>query len=75
MESLEQKPIHVRKKIVLSITISLGVILLLVMSLIYLTGSQDKSRSQDESSFLRFYATILDNAQSFFSPNRAIIEK
>jgi hypothetical protein len=75
MQLLEQKPIHVRKKIALGITVGIGAVLILIMAFIYLTGSQDRSRSQAESNFLRFYATILENAQSFFSPNRAIIEK
>jgi hypothetical protein len=75
MQFLEQKPIHVRKKIALSITIGIGAVLVLVMAFIYLTGSQDKARSSGESAFLRFYATILENAQSFFTPERAIIKE
>ncbi|MDQ5931151.1 MAG: hypothetical protein QG674_317 [Patescibacteria group bacterium] len=75
MQLLEQKPIHVRKKIALYITISIGVVLLLVLLALYLNGSQKEKRSKNESAFLRFYATILDNAQSFFGSNRAIIKE
>lgn len=75
MMVLEDKPIHVRKKIALRITIIIAVVLVAVMAIIYISGSNKDSLGQKDSRFLRFYATILDNAQSFFSPNRAIIDK
>ncbi|MBP6857771.1 MAG: hypothetical protein KBC11_01060 [Candidatus Pacebacteria bacterium] len=71
---LEDKPIHVRRKIALRITIIVGAILLAILAIIYLSGS-NKDNIEKDSAFLHFYATILDNAQSFFSPDRAIIEK
>lgn len=74
MAFLEQHPVHVRKKIALGITIGVAAVLLLVMVLIYTVGNRPKGNTAD-SAFLRFYATILDNAQSFFTPDRAIIPK
>lgn len=74
MAFLEHHPIHVRKKIALGITLGIAAVLLVTMILIYTAGNRSKNSTAD-SSFLRFYATILDNAQSFFSPDRAIIPK
>ena len=74
MAFLEHHPIHVRKKIALGITLGIAAVLLVTMILIYTVGNRPKNSTSD-SAFLRFYATILDNAQSFFSPDRAIIPK
>ncbi|MCC7436751.1 hypothetical protein IT402_02675 [Candidatus Nomurabacteria bacterium] len=72
---LEDKPIHVRRKIALRITIISAIVLVFVLALIYLSGSNKSEDGQKDSRFLRFYATILTNAQSFFSGDRAIIDK
>jgi hypothetical protein len=45
------------------------------MILIYTLGKNNENREPSGSSFLRFYATILDNAQSFFSSNRDTIKE
>lgn len=76
MAFLEQHPIHVRKKIALGITISIGVILVAVMILVY-TSKEKEPRGQGgaTTAFGRFYATILENTQSFFNGEDAIIGK
>ncbi len=75
MAFLEHHPIHVRKKIALGITFGVAAILIIVMILIYTLGKNNENREPSGSSFLRFYATILDNAQSFFSSNRDTIKE
>ena len=76
MAFLEQHPIHVRKKIALIITVGVGVILVLVMILVY-TSKKKEPREPNgaTTAFGRFYATILDNTQSFFSSEDDIISK
>lgn len=74
MAFLEHHPVHVRKKIALWITGGIAAVLLVVMVLIYTVGKSPVDRSSD-SAFVRFYATILDSAQSFFTPDYAIIPK
>lgn len=72
---LEDKPIDVRRKIVLRITIGTASFLILVMIIIYLSGANKEQIKEKDSSFLRFYATILNNAQSFFSSKYDTIDK
>ena len=75
MAFLEQHPIHVRKKIALGITVGIAVILVGIMVLIYVSRSGRPQKPDAASSFARFYATILDNAQSFFGSDRGTMEK
>lgn len=76
MALLEQHPIHIRKKIALGITIGVGLILVVVMILVYTTKKKEpKDPSGATTSFGRFYATILEDTQSFFSSKDDIISK
>lgn len=76
MAFLEQKPIHVRKRIALIITICVGAVLVLTMVLTYSLNKNNLDKTKDTTStFKRFYATILENTQSFFSSKDDIISK
>ena len=72
---LEQKPVHVRKKLALGITIGFAIVLLAVMVLVYSAPKEQKGSSGASTKIGQFYATILENAQSYFGGNRAIISK
>jgi hypothetical protein len=76
MALLEQHPIHVRRKIALGITVGVGVVLIFVMILVY-SSKKKEPRGPDgaTTAFGRFYATIIESTQSFFSSNDAIIGK
>ncbi len=70
---LEHHTAYVRKKIALGITIGAGVILLGVLLFLY-TGERKPAQKNDTlQGFSAFYATILEQTQSFFDKNRAIL--
>lgn len=71
---LEQHPPHVRKKIALGITVGVGVLLVIVLIVLYTLRAVPET-AENGVSFREFYATILDSAQSFFTGNRAILNK
>ena len=73
--SLEDKPIDVRRKIVFRITLGSAIFLILLMAIIYISGVNKDQIYKKDSTFLRFYTTILNNTQSFFSSKHDIIEK
>ncbi len=76
MAFLEQHPIHVRKKVALGITVGVGVVLIVVMILVYTAKEKEpKEPSSASTAFGRFYATILEDTQSFFSSKDDIISK
>ncbi len=76
MNFLEHKPLSVRKNIALGITAGTMVLLLVVLGLIY---SHPKKESSSHNGSLtkvgQFYATILENAKSYFGNKDAIIDK
>ncbi len=71
---LEQHPPHVRKRIALMITGGVGLILIVIMIVMY-TLRATPATAENGVSFQEFYATVLDSAQSFFTGNRAILNK
>ncbi len=75
MPFVEHYPVHVRKKIALGITIGVGIVLVSILIVIYTGGASKQKGTEEESRFLRFYATILENAQSYFGGKDAIISK
>ncbi|HRH25174.1 MAG TPA: hypothetical protein PLQ20_02460 [Candidatus Paceibacterota bacterium] len=75
MAFLEHKPVHVRQRIALVITFSVLVLLILTLILVY---SRPKERDTDNKSMTKigqFYATILENAQSYFGKKSDIIKE
>lgn len=72
---LEHKPVHVRRKLALGITIGFAVLLLAAMILVYSAPKETKEKSGATTKIGQFYATILESAQSYFGGNRAIISK
>ena len=75
MALFEQKPIHVRKKIALGITIGVLVVLIAVMIMLYSAPKKDESKNSSMTKIGQFYATILENAQSYFDKKDDIISK
>jgi hypothetical protein len=76
MAFLEQKPIHVRRRVALIITVCVSAVLILVMVLTYTLKKDDSNKTKNTAStFKRFYATIVENTQSFFSSKDAIMTK
>lgn len=76
MALFEQKPIHVRRKIALSITFGVALVLITVMIIVY---SSDKKRAKNPSetttAWGHFYSSMVESTRSFFNKERAIIGK
>ena len=72
---LEQKPVHVRKKIALGITVGIALALLVVMVLVYSAPKKEGGKNGSMTKIGQFYATILESAQSYFGGKDAIIDK
>lgn len=76
MALLEQKSVHVRKKIALVITFGIGLILIITMFFVYRSqGKEIRGTDGATTSIGGFYATILHDTQSYFASKRAIITK
>ncbi|MEK7227898.1 MAG: hypothetical protein AAB681_00910 [Patescibacteria group bacterium] len=72
---LEHKPVHVRRKLALGITVGFAVLLLVVMIVVYSAPKKDKGKNGAMTKIGQFYATILENTQSYFRDKDAIISK
>lgn len=66
MALFEHKPVHVRKKIALIITFSILFLLILIMVITYISPKDKKDNNNSMTKVGQFYATILENAQSYF---------
>lgn len=76
MALFQQHPIHVRKKIALGITIGIAIILVVVMIFVYSSQKNTPPKNSGASTaWGHFYGTLIENTQSFFSKERAIIGK
>ena len=63
MASLDQQPLHVRRKIALAIAIAFGVLLIGLMVLIYTHRKGVPKDTRAGSSLSDFYTTIVDIGQ------------
>ncbi len=75
MALLEKYPVHVRRKIALAITGVIALVLIVVMIIVYTGGNSGDKNDRAMSKIGQFYATILENTQSYFSGSHAIIPK
>jgi hypothetical protein len=75
MALLEKYPVHVRRKIALGITVGIALVLIGVMIIVYTGGNTEDKNDSALSKISQFYATILENTQSYFSGSHAIIPK
>ena len=68
MALFEKYPPHIRKKIALISTASVGILLLGILLVVYSSkdGEKDSENSDSPSQISQFYTTLLDNAQSYF---------
>ncbi len=66
MVPLQERPPHIRRRIVLVITSGVGLILIVILVMTFLHPKKDVV-SKDGSPLRDFYTTILTNTQSYFS--------
>ena len=68
MALFEKYPPHVRKRIALISTASVGIVLLAILLVVYSSKTQENVADSGDSpsQISQFYTTLLDNAQSYF---------
>lgn len=75
MQLFEQKPVHVRKMIALGTIAVVAVVLILVLLYTYTRDTEVVREDRTASRISQFYATLLENTQSFIGEKRAILKK
>ncbi len=70
MNYLQRHPIHIRKKIALAITVTIGFILTILLIIVYISPKKAPKDNGSGSKIKDFYNSILGNEPAMVDPQK-----